>query len=220
MNFQAFSLFLTKNDLKFIHYYLPGLDSKQLKQLESLFEIYKHWNSRINVISRKDMDYFYLHHVLHSLSIVKFIQFKAGTKILDVGTGGGFPGVPLAIVFPEVHFYLADSVGKKIKVINDVKEKLGLDNISTHYDRVENLEFKVDFIVCRAVATLETLINWSADRISDQQNHSIRNGFLCLKGGDLSCELSNFKNAQVVPLKEYFGEGFFETKKLVYYPLD
>lgn len=220
MNFQAFSLFLTKNDLKFIHYYLPGLDSKQLKQLESLFEIYKHWNSRINVISRKDMDYFYLHHVLHSLSIVKFIEFKAGTKILDVGTGGGFPGVPLAIVFPEVHFYLADSVGKKIKVITDVKEKLGLDNISTHYDRVENLEFKVDFIVCRAVATLETLINWSADRISDQQNHSIRNGFLCLKGGDLSCELSNFKNAQVVPLKEYFGEGFFETKKLVYYPLD
>jgi 16S rRNA (guanine527-N7)-methyltransferase len=220
LNFQAFYLFLTKNDLKFIHYYLPGLDSKQLKQLESLFEIYKHWNSRINVISRKDMDYFYLHHVLHSLSIVKFIEFKAGTKILDVGTGGGFPGVPLAIVFPEVHFYLADSVGKKIKVINDVKEKLGLDNISTHYDRVENLEFKVDFVVCRAVATLETLINWSADRISDQQNHSIRNGFLCLKGGDLSYELSNFKNAQVVPLKEYFGEGFFETKKLVYYPLD
>ena len=219
MNFQAFYLFLTKNDLKFIHYYLPGLDSKQLKQLESLFEIYKHWNSRINVISRKDMDYLYLHHVLHSLSIAKFIQFKAGAKILDIGTGGGFPGVPLAIVFPEVHFYLADSIGKKIKVINDVKEKLGLDNISTHYDRVENLEFKVDFVVCRAVATLETLINWSADRISDQQNHSIRNGFLCLKGGDLSDELSNFKKAQVLPLKEYFSEAFFETKKLVYFPL-
>jgi 16S rRNA (guanine527-N7)-methyltransferase len=205
LNFKAFSLFLTKNDLNFIHDYFPDLDSKQLKQLESLFKIYKDWNSRINVISRKDMDYFYLHHVLHSLSIAKFIEFKAGTKILDVGTGGGFPGVPLAIVFPEVHFYLADSIGKKIKVINDVKDKLGLDNISTHYDRVENLEFKVDFVVCR---------------VSDQQNHSIRNGFLCLKGGDLSDELSKYKNAQVLPLKEYFGEAFFETKKLVYCPLD
>ena len=206
--------------MNFIHDYFPDLDSKQLKQLESLFKIYKDWNSRINVISRKDMDYFYLHHVLHSLSIAKFIEFKAGTKILDVGTGGGFPGVPLAIVFPEVHFYLADSIGKKIKVINYVKDKLGLDNISTHYDRVENLEFKVDFVVCRAVAPIETLMNWSADRISDQQNHSIRNGFLCLKGGDLSDELSKYKNAQVLPLKEYFGEDFFETKKLVYCPLD
>ncbi len=206
--------------MNFIHDYFPDLDSKQLKQLESLFKIYKDWNSRINVISRKDMDYFYLHHVLHSLSIAKFIEFKAGTKILDVGTGGGFPGVPLAIVFPEVHFYLADSIGKKIKVINYVKDKLGLDNISTHYDRVENLEFKVDFVVCRAVAPIETLMNWSADRISDQQNHSIRNGFLCLKGGDLSDELSKYKNAQVLPLKEYFGEAFFETKKLVYCPLD
>ncbi|NCF31276.1 MAG: 16S rRNA (guanine(527)-N(7))-methyltransferase RsmG [Bacteroidetes bacterium] len=206
--------------MNFIHDYFHDLDSKQLKQLESLFKIYKDWNSRINVISRKDMDYFYLHHVLHSLSIAKFIEFKAGTKILDVGTGGGFPGVPLAIVFPEVHFYLADSIGKKIKVINDVKDKLGLDNISTYYDRVENLEFKVDFVVCRAVAPIETLMNWSADRISDQQNHSIRNGFLCLKGGDLSDELSKYKNAQVLPLKEYFGEAFFETKKLVYCPLD
>jgi 16S rRNA (guanine527-N7)-methyltransferase len=220
LNFKALYLLLAKNDLKFIYHYLPALDSKQLQQLESLFEIYKHWNSRINVISRKDIDYFYLHHVLHSLSISKFIQFKAGTKILDIGTGGGFPGVPLAIVFPKVHFYLADSIGKKIKVINDVKEKLELDNISTHYDRVENLEFKVDFVVCRAVAPLETLLSWSANRISKQQNHPIRNGFLCLKGGDLSNELSNFKKAQVLPLKEYFSEAFFETKKLVYFPLD
>jgi 16S rRNA (guanine527-N7)-methyltransferase len=206
--------------LNFIYDYFSNFNSQQKQQLESLFGLYKNWNSRINVISRKDMDYFYLHHVLHSLSIAKFIEFKAGTKILDVGTGGGFPGVPLAIVFPEVHFYLADSIGKKIKVINDVKDKLGLDNISTHYDRVENLEFKVDFVVCRAVAPIETLMNWSADRISDQQNHSIRNGFLCLKGGDLSDELSKYKNAQVLPLKEYFGEAFFETKKLVYCPLD
>ena len=206
--------------MNFIYDYFSNFNSQQKQQLESLFGLYKNWNSRINVISRKDMDYFYLHHVLHSLSIAKFLTFKPGSSVLDLGTGGGFPGVPLAIMFPGVHFHLVDSVGKKIKVINDVKDKLGLDNISTHYDRVENLEFKVDFVVCRAVAPIETLMNWSADRISDQQNHSIRNGFLCLKGGDLSDELSKYKNAQVLPLKEYFGEAFFETKKLVYCPLD
>lgn len=206
--------------MNFIHDYFPDFNLKQKQQLESLFKIYKGWNSRINVISRKDMDYFYLHHVLHSLSIAKFLTFNSGSKILDIGTGGGFPGVPLAIMFPNVQFHLADSIGKKIKVINDVKEKLGLDNISTHYERVENLELEVDFVVCRAVAPLETLVHWSAEKISYQQNHSIRNGFLCLKGGDLKEELSAFKKAQVVPLKEYFSEAFFETKKLVYYPLN
>jgi 16S rRNA (guanine527-N7)-methyltransferase len=206
--------------LNFIYNYFPNFNFQQKQQLESIYELYKNWNSRINVISRKDMDYFYLHHVLHSLSLAKFLSFKSGSSVLDIGTGGGFPGVPLAIMFPEVHFHLVDSIGKKIKVINDVKEKLSLDNITTHNERVENLIFKVDFVVCRAVAPLETLINWSIDKISTQQNHSIRNGFLCLKGGDLKEELSAYGSATVVPLNKYYNEVFFETKKLVYYPVD
>ncbi len=206
--------------MNFIYDYFSNFNSQQKQQLESLFGLYKNWNSRINVISRKDMDYFYLHHVLHSLSIAKFLTFKPRSSVLDVGTGGGFPGVPLAIMFPGVYFHLVDSIGKKIKVINDVKEKLALDNITAYNERVENLNFKVDFVVCRAVAPLQTLINWSADKISAQQNHPIKNGFLCLKGGDLKEELSAYGNATIVPLNEYYGEAFFETKKLIYYPLD
>jgi 16S rRNA (guanine527-N7)-methyltransferase len=206
--------------LKFIYDYFPNLNRLQKQQLESLFEHYKFWNAQINVISRKDMDYFYLHHVLHSLSIAKFISFKNGSKILDVGTGGGFPGVPLSILFPDVEFHLVDSIGKKIKVIDAIKEKLDLKNIFTHHERMENMQLKVDFVVCRAVAPMETLMHWSADKISHNNRHAIKNGFLCLKGGDLQKELSDYQSAIVVPLKDYYRENFFETKKLVYCSLD
>ena len=199
--------------------YFSNLNNHQLQKLQSLYSVYADWNSKINLISSKDMDYFYLRHVLHSLSIAKFYQFKSGSRVMDVGTGGGFPGVPLAILFTEVKFYLVDSTGKKIKVINSVKEKLQLDNITTYHQRVEDLDIKVDFIVCRAVAPMETLIHWSVNKVSFKHINNIKNGFLCLKGGDLSEELKGFNGSQVIPLKNYFREEFFETKKLVYYPL-
>lgn len=205
--------------MKSIQEYFPNLNTYQKDQFESLFEVYNDWNSRINVISRMDMEYFYIRHVLHSLSIGKFITLKKGSRILDVGTGGGFPGVPLAILFPEVNFYLVDSIGKKIKVINSVKDNLKLNNITTNHNRIEDLDIKVDFVVCRAVAPLETLIYWSGNKVSAKHLNSIKNGFLCLKGGDLSEELKGYERSQVIPLKNYFKEEFFETKKLVYYPM-
>jgi len=205
--------------LKSIQEYFPNLNTYQKDQFESLFGVYNDWNSRINVISRMDMEYFYIRHVLHSLSIGKFITLKKGSRILDVGTGGGFPGVPLAILFPEVNFYLVDSIGKKIKVINSVKDNLKLNNITTNHNRIEDLDIKVDFVVCRAVAPLETLIYWSGNKVSAKHLNSIKNGFLCLKGGDLSEELKGYERSQVIPLKNYFKEEFFETKKLVYYPM-
>ena len=206
--------------MNFIFDYFPDLNKLQKKQLESLFLLYKEWNERINVISRKDMDYFYLHHVLHSLSIAKFLTIKSGSKIMDVGTGGGFPGIPLAILFPEVDFHLVDSIGKKIKVINSVKDTLELNNVNTYHQRMEDLDLMVDFVVCRAVAPLETLMHWSVDKISKNHKQAIKNGFLCLKGGDLTEELSAFNNAEVIDLSEYFNEPFFETKKLVYCPVN
>lgn len=206
--------------MNFIHQYFPDLNPQQKNSFSLLFDLYKEWNDCINVISRKDMDYFYLHHVLHSLSIGKFLSFKTGSKILDVGTGGGFPGVPLAILFPEVQFHLVDSIGKKIKVIDAVKDALKLNNLHTHHQRMEQLEIEVDFIVCRAVATMKTLLYWSASKISSQHRHDIKNGFLCLKGGDLTEELSAFPQAETIALYQYFSEPFFETKKLVYCPVN
>jgi len=206
--------------LNFIHQYFPNLNPQQKNSFSSLFDLYKEWNDRINVISRKDMDYFYLHHVLHSLSIAKFLNFREGSKILDVGTGGGFPGVPLAILFPEVQFHLVDSIGKKIKVIDAVKDALKLDNLKTHHQRIEPLEIEVDFVVCRAVAPLKTLMHWSVDKISSHHQHDIKNGFLCLKGGDLTEELSAYPHAETIPLNQYFKAPFFETKKLVYCPVN
>lgn len=199
--------------------YFSSLNSNQLSKLELLFSIYANWNSKINLISRKDMDSFYLRHVLHSLSIAKFYQFKSGSRVMDVGTGGGFPGIPLSILFPDVNFHLVDSIAKKINVIDEVREELNLKNVKTHNERMENIDLTVDFVVCRAVAPMETLVDWVGDNISKKHRQDRKNGFICLKGGDLDEELKKFKSKQIIELSTYFQETFFETKNLVYITL-
>ena len=200
--------------------YFSSLNNHQLQKLESLHIIYADWNSKINLISSKDMNYFYLRHVLHSLSIAKFYQFKPGVRVMDVGTGGGFPGIPLSIFFPQVDFHLVDSIGKKIKVIENVREKLNLKNIQTHNERMEKIDLTVDFVICRAVAPMDTLVNWVGGNISKKHSQGRKNGFICLKGGDLNVELKKFKEKEIICLSTYFQETFFETKKLVYIPLN
>ena len=199
--------------------YFPKLTNDQIKDLRNLLPIYQHWNSQINVISRKDMDFFFINHVLHGLSIAKVFEFRSGTAIIDVGTGGGFPGIPLAIMFPEVTFHLIDSIGKKIKVVRAVKEELGLKNVEAYYDRMENFDQKVDFVVSRAVAPMETLMGWVEDKVSIHHKNDIKNGLICLKGGDLTGELNDFPQAKVFSLNNFFGEPFFVTKKIVYLPI-
>ena len=200
--------------------YFSSLNNHQLQKLESLYSVYAHWNSKINLISRKDMNYFYLRHVLHSLSIAKFYQFKSGSRVMDVGTGGGFPGIPLSIFFPDVNFHLVDSIGKKINVIEVIREELNLKNVNTHNERMEKIDLTVDFVVCRAVAPMETLVDWVGDNVSKKHRHEMKNGFICLKGGDLSEELKKFKSKQIIGLSTYFQETFFKTKNLVYIPLN
>lgn len=199
-----------------IHKYFTNLTPTQIAQFTQLQSLYKDWNLKINVVSRKDIDELYLRHVLHSLGIAKVINFKPGAKILDVGTGGGFPGVPLAILFPEVQFHLVDSIGKKIKVVNEVVEGLGLENVKTSNCRVEELKDTYDFIVSRAVAQMETFVGWTKGRIAKKQNHELKNGILYLKGGDLSEELKLYTSATIYNLPDYFDEDFFETKKVVH----
>ncbi|TLP80956.1 16S rRNA (guanine(527)-N(7))-methyltransferase RsmG [Maribacter sp. ACAM166] len=199
--------------------YFPNLSENQKEQLEKLEELYKDWNQKINVVSRKDIDELYLRHILHSLGIVKFITFKDGSSVLDVGTGGGFPGIPLAILFPEVQFTLVDSIGKKIKVVNEVVEGLQLTNVTTVNARVEEIKGQFDFIVSRAVAAMPTFVHWTKGKIKKESAHAIRNGILYLKGGDLLDELKEYKTAEIFELKDYFKEDFFETKKMVYLPL-
>jgi|TARA_B110000503_G_scaffold114513_1_gene172151 16S rRNA (guanine527-N7)-methyltransferase len=202
--------------MEIIHKYFKDLTAIQIEQFSKLQELYKDWNLKINVVSRKDIDELYLRHVLHSLAIAKVVQFKPGSKVLDVGTGGGFPGIPLAILFPETQFHLVDSIGKKIKVVNEVAEGLGLTNVKTTNGRVEEVKDTYDFIVSRAVAHMETFVRWTRGRIAKKQNHDLKNGILYLKGGDLSEELKLYTSATIYDLTDYFEEDFYETKKIVH----
>lgn len=199
--------------------YFPNLSEIQQKQFLQLEDLYKDWNQKINVVSRKDIDELYLRHVLHSLGIAKIQQFKPDASVLDVGTGGGFPGVPLAILYPDVHFTLVDSIGKKIKVVDEVVAGLGLENVTTINDRVEVVKGQFDFIVSRAVAAMPTFVYWVKGKIKKESLHKRRNGILYLKGGDLGEELKGYKTAEIVDLTDYYDEDFFATKKLVYLPM-
>ncbi|MCW5517652.1 16S rRNA (guanine(527)-N(7))-methyltransferase RsmG [Muriicola sp. Z0-33] len=199
--------------------YFPNLSDIQKNQFIQLEVLYKDWNKKINVVSRKDIDELYLRHVLHSLGIAKLIKFNPKAEVLDVGTGGGFPGIPLAILFPETNFTLVDAIGKKIKVVDEVVSGLQLQNVKTFNCRVEELEGSFDFIVSRAVAAMPTFVRWVKGRIRKKSEHELKNGILYLKGGDLSEELRGYSTAQIFPLKDFFEEDFFETKKLVYLPL-
>lgn len=198
--------------------YFPSLSKGQFLQFEALEHLYQDWNQKINVVSRKDIDELYLRHVLHSLGIAKVQRFNEGSEILDVGTGGGFPGIPLAILFPRTQFVLVDAIGKKIKVVNEVIEGLGLENVIAHHSRVEDLSGEFDFIVSRAVAAMPTFVHWTKGKIKKDAAHERRNGILYLKGGDLTEELAPYRTAQLFDLKDFFEEDFFETKKVVYLP--
>ena len=201
--------------MKLILKYFPNLTNDQIQKFKELEVLYKEWNSRINVISRKDIDDLYLKHVLHSLSIAKFISFKKNTSILDVGTGGGFPGIPLAIIFPDCNFLLVDSINKKINVVKEISNTLKLTNVSYNANRVEKLKTKHDFIVSRAVTRMNKFRNLVKGLISNKNDNKIKNGIIYLKGGDLTEEMMNIKH-QKVNISDYFDEEFFETKKIVY----
>lgn len=200
--------------------YFPNLTDEQRKQFEALYDLYIDWNSKINVISRKDIENLYEHHVLHSLGIAKIIQFQPGTSIMDLGTGGGFPGIPLAILFPDVKFHLVDSIGKKVKVASEVATAVGLKNVTFRHARAEEEKQIFDFVVSRAVMPLADLIKIIKKNISTKQQNILPNGLICLKGGELEHETMPFKNKTMLHnLSDFFEEEFFLTKKVVYVPL-
>ena len=197
--------------------YFPTLTDAQKRQIDALFDLYSDWNSKINVISRKDIENLYEHHVLHSLGIAKVIRFRPGTQIMDLGTGGGFPGIPLAILFPEVQFHLVDSIGKKVRVASEIANSIGLKNVTFRHARAEEEKGKFDFVVSRAVMPLTDLLKIIRKNISSKQQNALPNGLICLKGGELGNETMPVKNKTTLwDLKEFFEEEFFETKKVVY----
>ncbi len=200
--------------------YFPDLSLNQKSNFEKLFDLYTFWNNQINVISRKDIDLVYERHVLHSLGIAKVISFRPGTKVLDVGTGGGFPGIPLAILFPETDFFLVDSIGKKIKVVNEISNALNLKNVRAKHCRAEDINEKFHFVVSRAVTEFPVFYSWIKNKFLIQNLNDLKNGILYLKGGDLKEEFGiYYDHAQFYELKNYFKEEFFETKKVVYYKI-
>ncbi|CAM3891148.1 16S rRNA (guanine(527)-N(7))-methyltransferase RsmG [Flavobacterium sinopsychrotolerans] len=199
--------------------YFPNLTDIQKEQFEKLDFLYHDWNEKINVISRKDIDALYTKHILHSLGIAKIINFEPGTYVLDVGTGGGFPGIPLAILFPETRFYLIDIIAKKIKVVQAVAEGLELKNVKAEQMRAENVKGDFDFIVSRAVTNMPDFVSWVKTKIKKQNKHELKNGILYLKGGDLTEELKDFPKATEYNLADFFEDEFFETKKVVHLPL-
>jgi len=207
-----------RNGIDLISHYFQGVDHKTIKKFEALLPVYEEWNAKINVISRKDIENFYLNHVLHALAIAKLIQFKPNTEILDLGTGGGFPGIPLAIMFPDSSFHLVDSIGKKLKVVDAVVEALGLKNVTTEHNRVEKLNKQFDFIVSRAVAQTGELISWTNNKFLPHHFHTLSNGLILLKGGDLSEEMKQAKGrkARIWAISDFFAEPFFDEKKIVH----
>ncbi len=201
--------------VELIEKYFPNITEKQKKQFADLEELYKEWNEKINVISRKDVDSLYEKHILHSLGIAKIMEFAPDTKVLDIGTGGGFPGIPLAILFPEVHFTLIDSIGKKITVVKEIAAAIGLENVTAIHERAENVKDQFHFVVSRAVTQMPVFLRWLKGKFLKEQINSKHNGVLYLKGGDLGEELAGLK-AKIFDLKDYFEGEFFETKKVVY----
>ena len=199
--------------------YFPDLTEKQIAQFKALEDLYKDWNLKINVVSRKDIDELYLRHVLHSLAIAKVINFKDGSSLMDVGTGGGFPGIPLAILFPNCQFHLVDSINKKLNVVREVMAGLELENVKVTHTRVEEINETYDFIISRAVAAMPTFVHWVKGKIAKAQNNDLKNGILYLKGGDLTEELQDYQTTTIYNISDFFKEDFFETKKVVHLPL-